>query len=184
MQKEELLRQLVKIEAVRFGRFKLKSGIESPVYVDLRLVISYPKLLTALAEALHATARPAHYELLCGVPYTALPIATAISLQHNIPMVLRRKEKKDHGTGKIIEGVFRPGQRCLIVEDVITSGQSILETARELRGVGLQIEDAVVLIDRQQGGRGALEREGITLHAVATLADLLEEADILDHKRL
>jgi len=122
------------------------------------------------------------FDLVCGVPYTALPIATAISLQHNIPMVLRRKEKKEYGTGKLIEGIFQKGQRCLIIEDVITSGKSIFETIEPLQQEGLVVEDIIVLVDREQGGARHLSDKGYRLHAVCTITSivniLLEERKI------
>lgn len=171
----QIIHKLFEIGAVRFGSFTLKSGIVSPIYIDLRLTISQPKLLSAIAEALYMAARETTYDLLCGVPYTALPFATAISIQHNIPMILRRKEKKEYGTGKLLEGIFKAGEKCLIVEDVVTSGTSIAETAEPLRAEGLIVTDAVVLVNREQGGTQALAKKGIRLHSVCTISTIVKE---------
>jgi uridine monophosphate synthetase len=170
-----LIHKLFELGAVKFGSFTLKSGIVSPIYIDLRLTISSPKLLVSIAEALHETVRNCSYDLICGVPYTALPFATAISIQHSIPMVLRRKEKKEYGTGKLIEGIFQPGQRCLLIEDVITSGQSIFETIVPLEKEGIEVQDIAILVDREQGGRKFIEKKGFRVHSVCTITSIVEE---------
>ena len=170
-----LISALYEVDALKFGKFTLKSGIESPVYVDLRVIISYPKILQQVADEMWKSALPLKdsFTQICGVPYTALPIATCMSTKYNVPMVIKRKEAKSYGTKKLIEGSFEKNAICLVIEDVVTTGSSVLETVRDLSTVELEVKDAIVLLDRCQGGKEALAAKGIKLHSVLTLKEVL-----------
>ncbi|XP_018493903.1 LOW QUALITY PROTEIN: uridine 5'-monophosphate synthase-like [Galendromus occidentalis] len=178
--KAQLIRDILKYEAVKFGSFTLKSGVVSPIYMDIRVCVSHPKFLTAIAEAVEQTLKAANlrFDHLCGVPYTALPIATCISTKTHQPMLMRRKEAKAYGTKQIIEGKYRAGDKVLVIEDIVTSGSSILETVKVLENAGLTVTDAIVLIDREQGGKGYLEERGINLHPVLKLSEIIDRLEV------
>lgn len=170
----ELSAALHQLGAVKFGSFKLASGILSPIYVDLRLLVSRPALLAQAARAYAALLAGIRCDRICGVPYAALPIATAVALESDVPLIYPRKEVKEHGLGKEIEGAWSPGERVVIIEDLITSGGSTIQTAERLRAAGLVVEDAIVLIDREQGGVDNLAAAGIRAHSVFGLGALLD----------
>jgi len=174
--KGALILDLHAVEAVKLGSFVLKSGITSPIYLDLRVLVSHPRLLASVASLLRALPPTRPYDLLCGVPYTALPFAAVLSVAAAVPMLLSRYDNKS------IEGTFSAGQAVLIVEDLVTSGASVLETVGPLRDEGLLVADAVVVIDREQGGRENLAASGVTLHSLMTLTEML--AVLLRHGKV
>ena len=159
---------------VKFGSFTLASGQRSPVYLDLRRLVSYPDVLDMAVEAYIDRLISLDYDCLAGVPYAALPIAAIAASRLKRPMIYPRKEAKTHGTSQMVEGVFQQGQRALLLEDVITSGGSILTAAETLRAAGLTVRDAVVLVDREQGGVAALAAQGINARAVLSMRQILE----------
>jgi uridine monophosphate synthetase len=169
----ELVLALFEAGCVRFGEFTLASGRTSPIYVDLRRVISYPSLFRKVVDAYAAQIRPLCYDRLAAVPYAALPAAAAVAMALDAPLIYPRKEVKDHGTGRAVEGAFEPGHRAVAVEDVVTSGGSLIRAIGAMADAGLGVEDAVVLVDRGQGGRERLAEAGYALHAVLTLDEIL-----------
>ncbi|CAB3253734.1 unnamed protein product [Arctia plantaginis] len=175
----QLALKLFAINAVKFGDFTTKIGLKTPVYFDLRVIVSYPDVMEMISNLLlKLTMENLKYDHICGVPYTALPIATLLSVQTKKSMLMRRKEVKAYGTKKSIEGYYKAGQVCLIVEDVVTSGSSVLETVKDLRNEGLVVTDAVIILDREQGGSRNCEKNNVqvkSLYTISTFIDILEK---------
>lgn len=164
---------LFDIGAVRLGQFKLHSGRMSPIYLDLRLLVSFPQALRTATAMYRRVLETLSFDLLAATPLAGLPIGTAICLEMDVPLVYPRKTEKSYGTGKSIEGVWSVGQTAVVVDDLVTSGDSIIQAITPLKAAGLQVRDAVVLVDRQQGGVEALREQGYTLHTVIKLDHLL-----------
>jgi uridine monophosphate synthetase len=165
---------LLEAGCIKFGEFTLKSGLKSPIYIDLRQIISHPKLLAEIAQAYLPILSILQFSRIAGLPYAAIPIATAISLAGNYPMIYPRKEVKTYGTKAQIEGEYHPGETVLVIDDLATTGGSKFEAIEKLTGAGLVVKDVVVLVDRQSGAKESLEQAGYSMHAVLTIARLLD----------
>ena len=176
-----LAETLWKLGAIQFGDFTFgRTAVHSPVYVNLRLLISNPTALWRAAQvildgivALQSMREPrvARFDLVAGVPFGGLHLATAYSLTAKVPMIYLHP--REDGAGNDIEGLYSPNQTALIIDDLITGGRSILETALSLEEAGIRVRDAVVLMDRQQGGRERLRQFGINLVSILTLEVVL-----------
>jgi len=174
--KTELALDLHKIGALKFGEFTFKGGIVSPIYIDLRLFISYPKILKKVTKLYAAQLEGLQYDRLAGVAYAALPIAGAISLEIEKPWIFMRKEglQKGYGLKKSLEGEFKKGETVVMIEDLVTRATSLLEAIPAIEEHGLVIKDAVVLLDYGKGGRKLLEEKGYSLHAFMTVRELVD----------
>jgi len=178
-----LVRSLLEIGALRFGRFTLKSGIQSPFYVDLRGVVSHPDVLSELGRDLAAEARRCGADRIAGIPYAGLPLAVAASLVGRLPLLYPRPEAKAYGTRRRIEGALSPGERVVVIDDILTDGTSKLEAIAPLEEEGLVVRDLLVVVDREQGGRARLAARGYTVHALLSVSecfDELERAGLID----
>jgi uridine monophosphate synthetase len=170
----ELILQLYEVGCVQFGQFTLASGLPSPIYLDLRRITASPVLLQKAAQAYADLLQPLTFDHLAAVPYAALTLGTAAALASHSSLIYPRKEVKAYGTGKTIEGVFSAGDRVVVIEDLITSGGSILKAIETLTAAGLMVSDVVVLIDRGQAGAKTLAEAGYRLHAVLSLSEILK----------
>lgn len=180
------VQSLIDTGCFKLGEFTLKSGKKSPFYIDLRKLIADPAAMRIAGRAYAALAARCSFDRIAGIPAAGLPLATAASLEINVPMIWPRMPVKDHGTGNRIEGIYRQGERSLLLDDLITTGASKLEALDILRGEGLVVEDLVVLIERGKHGRRDMEEAGIRLHAfihVRRLFEVLLEKRIIDRAR-
>ncbi|GAB6024028.1 orotidine-5'-phosphate decarboxylase [Chamberlinius hualienensis] len=169
---QTIVRQLHEIEAVCFGEFTLKNGIQSPVYIDLRLALDLPKVMDKIAELIwaHVAKIATKIDVICGVPSRANSLAMCLSLHSGIPMIYLTEDITNYGCRKLIQGRHVPGRQCLVLEDVLVNGESTMKTVEILRDSGY----VVVVLDSQQGGKANIENEGLKVLSIVTVTKLLE----------
>lgn len=174
--KRDLALALHNIGALKFGDFTFKSGIKSPMYLDLRLFISYPKVLKQVVKLYATMLQDLQYDRLAGVAYAALPIAGAVSLELDQPWIFMRKEglKKEYGLQKSLEGEYKPGETVVMIEDLCTRATSLLEAIAAIEQHELVVKDAVVLLDYGKGGGDNLAAKGYRLHAFMTTREVVD----------
>ncbi len=174
MNKEDLALELFRLGLVKIGKFRLTSGLESPFYIDLKGLIGYPALLREIATMLFNTAKEkCTFDTVVGIATGGIPIVSFISCLFNIPMAYVRKEKREHGTMKLVEGDIRK-KRVLLVDDVATTGGSLEKAVKVLRGNEGLIDYAIVIVDREQGARKRLSALGVKLLSLLTARELFQ----------
>jgi orotate phosphoribosyltransferase len=183
----ELSRILVKTGATKFGLFKLSSGKLSPYYIDLRMIPGDPKALETVIEIYETMARSkigvTSFDRIAGVPTAGVPYASILAYTLSKPFLYVRRETKTHGGERRVEGQLFPGERVVLVDDLITTGKNTLQAAEAIRAEGGQVEDVIVLIDRQEGGTAALAQAQLKLCAFTTvtrIARRLHESAVIE----
>lgn len=173
----EMEKALKDCGALQFGDFTLASGAKSKYYIDIKKASTDPKVLKLIARLMSENLKRSGLKIdrIAGVVLGSVPLATALSLETGIPYVMVRKEKKDHGTGKLIEGVLNKGDRVLVTEDVITSAGSSIAAIKTLRDEGAIVENVFSVIDREAGGEKALADIGVKLTPLVKASELLKE---------
>lgn len=170
MNKAELARR-IKAASYLTGEFRLRSGKISPFFWDKYRFESDPVLLRAVVDELEKLLPPA-FDKLAGLELGGIPLATALSLKTGKPCLYVRKTPKSYGTCNLVEGGFQPGERVVVVEDVITTGGQVYKSVMQMRALGLAVEHAICVVDCFAGGHENLERIGCTLRPLFTLDEL------------
>ncbi len=171
---QDLILQLYDIGCILFGNFVQASGVTFPYYIDLRKIISNPQIFHQVLSAYEDILKDLTFDRIAGIPYGSLPTATGLSLRLNHPMIFPRKEVKAHGTRRVIEGNFHPGETVVVVDDILISGKSVMEGAAKLQSAGLKVNDIVVFIDHEQGVKDRLRENGYCAHSVLTITEITE----------
>ena len=135
---------------IETGSFHLKSGVMSNTYINLKKIISYPNLHLQLCNEITKKLKKEENILICGTPYGAVPFASYISINNEIPMIFLRKEQKEYGTNQLIEGEFSKGQKVVLIEDVTTSGNSVIDAAGKLEENGLHVSQIITAFSRSE----------------------------------
>jgi len=170
---EELVLDLYRVGAIKFGKFRLTSGIESPIYVDLRITITYPSIYRQLVKAMSELLSNYEFDVVAGIETAGIPWASMIAYELGKGLVYVRKEAKGHGTARLIEGDLRKGTRVFLIDDVITTGGSIIRAINALREQGGDVVGVAVFVDREQGGIDVIRREGINATALMKLSFIM-----------
>lgn len=174
--KAELGEILNRIAALKFGTFKLTSGEVSPYYIDLRVVPSFPEAFKQICdlyfEVIVSDIGVNSFDRIAGIPTAGISFASIISYHLKKPFLYVRSTERQHGRGRLVEGILLPGDHVLLIDDLITKGGSILKVAEAIRAEGGRVSDAVVLLNREENGESTLAENGIRLHYLLTITEV------------
>jgi len=175
MKKEKLIQSLKDCGAIKFGRFVLTSGAISDYYIDIKKASTEPKTLRLIAQEMSTYTKG--YDMLAGMELGAVPLVVALALETDIPYVIIRKEKREHGTGKQIEGGDVKGKNVLIVEDVTTSGGSVVKTIQILRENQAEVEKVLAVVDRESGAKEQLKKLEVEFIPLVSVSEILKKKE-------
>jgi orotate phosphoribosyltransferase len=170
MTRDQLAKRIAEVALLR-GEFTLRSGQKSNYYLDKYRFETQPDCLLELGKMIAARV-PAECQRLAGPELGAVPLAASAAMQCNKPCIFIRNQKKEYGSAKQIEGVFNPGEKIVLIEDIVTSGGQVVEAAKSMKEAGLELLKVIVIIDREEGGREAIEAAGLQMDALFTTTDL------------
>ena len=173
MDKKDFINLLKESNAIQFGRFILRSGTASNYYIDIKKASTRPHILKKIVETM--TEYVKDYSVIAGMELGAVPLVVALSLETGVPYVIIRKEKKDHGTGKQIEGVDVKGKKVLIIEDVTTTGNSVIKSINILLENKAIVDKVLVVVDRENGTKEKLQQLGINFVPLISISEILKK---------
>lgn len=178
LQKNKMIKKIAKAltdaKVVKFGKFTLVSGMVTPIYIDLRILPSYPEQMNIISQELSSVVKKLSPDIVAGAETAGIPFATAISLKTKIPMIYVRKNPKTYGTKELIEGILPKGSKVVLVDDMATNGFSKIRFIEGIKNSGGIINDVVIILDREQGAQKTLSEHGVKLHSLITLKELVK----------
>jgi orotate phosphoribosyltransferase len=174
--KDTIANILFKIDAIKFGVFKLSSGKASPYYIDLRVIPSFPDAFREIcdfyAEHINNQIGVKNFDRMAGVPLTGIIFASQVAYNLKKPFLYVRKGVRLHGRERRVEGLLASGDRVLLIDDLVTTGLTLKKASEAVRDEGGVVTDAVAFLDREEGGNQQLERNGIKLHTLLKISEV------------
>ncbi len=188
-QKEKMANILFKLDAIKFGVYKLTSGKASPYYIDLRVIPSFPdafhEICDSYAQYITSQIGVKNFDRIAAIPLAGIPFASQIAYILKKPFLYVRKGIRLHGRERRVEGILVSGDKVLLIDDLLTTGLTLKKAAEVVRAEGGVVTESVVFLDREEGGRELLEKNGIKLHAllkVSEIANTLYEMGAIDEE--
>jgi orotate phosphoribosyltransferase len=175
-QKDKMANILFKLDVVKFGVFTLSSGKASPYYIDLRVIPSFPDAFREIcdfyAHYITEKIRLKNFDRVAGIPIAGIPFASQIAYNLKKPFLYIRQETKLHGRERRVEGILASGDRVIVIDDLLTTGLTLKKAVDAVRAEGGVVNDAIVFLDREEGGKQILEKDGLKVHPLIRISEI------------